>query len=130
MKRNRTRPGSLTAPAGTYQYKTGTITWTGPLTANALFTITYGAQLDAATVGGTAITNRALFQGAGTIASMSSVIHARWETALPLVQHNFCSDFIDDFSSPRGWPVGGWYPEQRMTRDEALKSMSLWAASV
>ncbi len=28
----------------------------------------------------------------------------------------------------RGWPVGGWYPEQRMTRDEALKSMSLWAA--
>ena len=28
----------------------------------------------------------------------------------------------------RGWPEGGWYPEQRMTRDEALKSMSLWAA--
>lgn len=28
----------------------------------------------------------------------------------------------------RGWPAGGWYPEQRMARDEALKSMSLWAA--
>lgn len=28
----------------------------------------------------------------------------------------------------RGWPVGGWFPEQRMTRDEALKSMSLWPA--
>jgi predicted amidohydrolase YtcJ len=28
----------------------------------------------------------------------------------------------------RGWPAGGWYPEQRMTRDEALKSMSLWPA--
>jgi len=28
----------------------------------------------------------------------------------------------------RGWPAGGWFPEQRMTRDEALKSMSLWAA--
>ncbi len=27
-----------------------------------------------------------------------------------------------------GWPAGGWYPEQRMTRDEALKSMSLWPA--
>lgn len=27
-----------------------------------------------------------------------------------------------------GWPVGGWYPEQRMTRDEALKSMTIWAA--
>ena len=26
------------------------------------------------------------------------------------------------------WPVGGWYPEQRMTREEALLSMSLWAA--
>ncbi|HXF24159.1 MAG TPA: amidohydrolase family protein, partial [Gemmatimonadaceae bacterium] len=27
-----------------------------------------------------------------------------------------------------GWPDGGWYPEQRMTRDEALKSMTIWAA--
>ncbi len=26
------------------------------------------------------------------------------------------------------WPIGGWYPEQRMTRDEALLSMTLWAA--
>lgn len=25
-------------------------------------------------------------------------------------------------------PPGGWYPGQRMTRDEALKSMTLWAA--
>ena len=28
----------------------------------------------------------------------------------------------------RGWPAGGWYPEQRMTRDEALRSMTIWAA--
>lgn len=28
----------------------------------------------------------------------------------------------------KGWPTGGWFPEQRMTRDEALKSMTLWAA--
>lgn len=28
----------------------------------------------------------------------------------------------------KGWPVGGWYPEQRMTREEALLSMTLWAA--
>ena len=28
----------------------------------------------------------------------------------------------------RGWPAGGWFPEQRMTRDEALKSMTLWPA--
>jgi predicted amidohydrolase YtcJ len=26
------------------------------------------------------------------------------------------------------FPVGGWYPDQRMTREEALKSMTLWAA--
>ena len=26
------------------------------------------------------------------------------------------------------WPVGGWMPEQRMTRDEALKSMTIWPA--
>ncbi|HET7456266.1 MAG TPA: amidohydrolase [Gemmatimonadaceae bacterium] len=25
-------------------------------------------------------------------------------------------------------PPGGWYPEQRMTRDEALRSMTLWPA--
>ena len=27
-----------------------------------------------------------------------------------------------------GWPQGGWYPEQRMTREEALKSFTLWGA--
>ena len=27
-----------------------------------------------------------------------------------------------------GWPDGGWYPEQRMTRDEALKAFTLWGA--
>jgi predicted amidohydrolase YtcJ len=27
-----------------------------------------------------------------------------------------------------GWPSGGWHAEQRMTRDEALKSFTLWAA--
>ena len=27
-----------------------------------------------------------------------------------------------------GWPAGGWHPEQRMTRDEALKAMTLWPA--
>jgi predicted amidohydrolase YtcJ len=26
------------------------------------------------------------------------------------------------------WPSGGWYLEQRMTRDEALKSMTIWPA--
>ena len=28
----------------------------------------------------------------------------------------------------RNEPPGGWYPNQRMTRDEALKSMTIWAA--
>ncbi len=27
-----------------------------------------------------------------------------------------------------GWPAGGWLPEERMTRDEALLSMTLWPA--
>ena len=26
------------------------------------------------------------------------------------------------------WPTGGWMPEQKMTRDEALKSMTIWPA--
>ena len=28
----------------------------------------------------------------------------------------------------QGWPAGGWYPEQRMTREEGLRSMTLWPA--
>jgi predicted amidohydrolase YtcJ len=28
----------------------------------------------------------------------------------------------------RGWPPGGWHPEQKMTREEALKSMTIWPA--
>lgn len=27
-----------------------------------------------------------------------------------------------------GWPVGGWFPEQRMGREEALLHMTLWGA--
>lgn len=26
------------------------------------------------------------------------------------------------------WPPGGWYPDQAMTRDEALKAMTIWPA--
>lgn len=26
------------------------------------------------------------------------------------------------------WPAGGWFPEQRMTREEALRSMTIWPA--
>jgi hypothetical protein len=28
----------------------------------------------------------------------------------------------------KNWPDGGWYPEQKMTREEALKSMTVWPA--
>jgi predicted amidohydrolase YtcJ len=27
-----------------------------------------------------------------------------------------------------GWPTGGWFPAQRMSRDEALRSMTIWPA--
>ena len=27
-----------------------------------------------------------------------------------------------------GWPAGGWFGDQRMTREEALKSMTIWPA--
>ena len=30
--------------------------------------------------------------------------------------------------NPENQPAGGWYPEQKMTRDEALKAMTLWPA--
>jgi predicted amidohydrolase YtcJ len=29
---------------------------------------------------------------------------------------------------PANLPAGGWYPEQKMTREEALQSMTIWAA--
>jgi len=28
----------------------------------------------------------------------------------------------------KGWPEGGWHPDQRMTREEALRAFTLWAA--
>lgn len=28
----------------------------------------------------------------------------------------------------RNWPPGGWYPAQKMTREEALRGMTIWAA--
>lgn len=28
----------------------------------------------------------------------------------------------------RDWPAGGWYPEQRMSREDALRSMTIWPA--
>lgn len=28
----------------------------------------------------------------------------------------------------RDWPPGGWYPAERMTREEALKAMTIWPA--
>jgi len=30
--------------------------------------------------------------------------------------------------NPSNQPAGGWYPEQKMTREEALQSMTIWAA--
>lgn len=27
-----------------------------------------------------------------------------------------------------GWPAGGWFPQERMTREEALRSMTIWPA--
>ena len=64
----------------------------------------------------------------------------RWflDRGVPLA---FGSDFPVEVVDPRwglyaaltrqdrqGRPPGGWHPEQRMTRDEALKSMTIWPA--
>ena len=51
------------------------------------------------------------------------------------------SDFPVEFVNPlisfhsavtrqdaRNWPAGGWRPQEKMTREEALKSMTLWPA--
>ncbi len=29
---------------------------------------------------------------------------------------------------PNNWPAGGWFPDERMTREEALRSMTIWPA--
>lgn len=46
------------------------------------------------------------------------------EKSNPLISFHAAISRQDD----NNWPAGGWYPEQRMTRDEALKSMTIWAA--
>ncbi|MGB5018206.1 MAG: amidohydrolase, partial [Candidatus Moraniibacteriota bacterium] len=49
---------------------------------------------------------------------------------LPVEKTNPLISFHSSISrqDENNWPVGGWFPEQRMTRDEALKSMTIWAA--
>ncbi|MDP2982352.1 MAG: amidohydrolase [Candidatus Latescibacter sp.] len=29
---------------------------------------------------------------------------------------------------PKGWPTNGWFPEERMTREQALRGFTIWAA--
>ncbi|MEO7965373.1 MAG: amidohydrolase, partial [Gemmatimonadaceae bacterium] len=49
---------------------------------------------------------------------------------LPVERTNPLYSFHAAFSrqDDDNWPPNGWFPEQRMTRDEALKSMTIWAA--
>jgi hypothetical protein len=48
----------------------------------------------------------------------------------PVEQVNPLISFHAAFSrqDERDWPPQGWYPEQKMTRDEALRSITLWPA--
>ena len=46
------------------------------------------------------------------------------EKTNPLISFHSAIARQDDHN----FPVGGWFPEQRMTRDEALKAMTIWAA--
>jgi len=48
----------------------------------------------------------------------------------PVEQVNPLISFHAAFSrqDARNWPPNGWYPEQKMTRDEALRSITLWPA--
>ena len=48
----------------------------------------------------------------------------------PVEQVNPLISFHAAFSRQDGrdWPPNGWYPEQKMTRDEALRSITLWPA--
>ncbi|HUQ81013.1 MAG TPA: amidohydrolase [Gemmatimonadaceae bacterium] len=48
----------------------------------------------------------------------------------PVEQVNPLISFHAAFSrqDAHDWPPNGWYPEQKMTRDEALRSITLWPA--
>lgn len=48
----------------------------------------------------------------------------------PVEMVNPLISFHAAFSRQDGnnWPVGGWLPQEAMTREEALKSMTIWAA--
>ena len=30
---------------------------------------------------------------------------------------------------PKGWPEGGWYPEECMTREQVMRGFTIWAAN-
>ncbi len=51
-------------------------------------------------------------------------------TDFPVEQVNPFRTFLASITrqDEDGWPAGGWFPEQKMTREEALKSMTIWGA--
>jgi predicted amidohydrolase YtcJ len=38
------------------------------------------------------------------------------------------SGILSPRQDEKGWPNGGWFPQQRMTREEAIKGFTIWAA--
>jgi predicted amidohydrolase YtcJ len=48
----------------------------------------------------------------------------------PVERVNPLISFHSAFSreDAEGWPPGGWHPEQKMTRQEALESITIWPA--
>ncbi len=101
------QPGSLTATQGLPLMAGDLITWTGTLSASSTVDIVFGATVSPAAVGGSWITNTAYVHWAASTVTPDVGVHVMSDLYLPLLHHNFCSDFFDDFSNPiSSWPVG------------------------
>jgi uncharacterized repeat protein (TIGR01451 family) len=76
---------SLNATEGTYGYSSGTITWTGSISAGTTVTITFGARADQVTLGNTPITNTAIISGDSALWTRAATFTTFQGAYLPMI---------------------------------------------
>ena len=99
--------GSLTAQSGSYGFSSGTITWTGTISAGATISITYRTLVAAGVPFNSTITNTAIISGDGLLFERAASFTVFHQVQLPLVSNNYCNDvFFDNFNDPAsGWSI-------------------------
>lgn len=94
--------GTLTASNGVANYNNSVITWTGEISNNTPTIIQFQSKISGVAQN-MVITNTATGAWAGYSTSASATFDTFRKFYLPFTARNYCPNFTDDFSQPRGW---------------------------